>query len=758
MASPVVCLSLAKGRPRRLGRAGPSVVAMLTAMAIPLLPAGSAWSQAQTQAVEVQVDEISEADAPGDALEDILGPDYQPGFSVLRGENIDAVDDALHAFHTHLDSGEWEKAFRQLIDLSESTRHVMVPLEDSPVYVPIHRSIQQRLRGLPPEGRRAFQQFYDAQARERLGQCLAHPQPGSDAQLAQARQAYEYFLLASSGDAIANLLGDLYFERGRFAQAAQCYDALLAYHPTTSLPELGLQYKRILALQRSGQTRQAREIINQLAIRYEGRAVAYGGGDPNALQTLRATLGDESPHTADATPRLVPAALPEPEAQPIWQMTFADERTRTAVEQSGGNRGYYAPADLLRHIPVAAIDDRTLYAQWHGLAFAIDLTTGKLIWRTGRFSEVAASIAYRINTAAGNPRGYKIALTESLVLVQSAPRNNRVNSPNAGFVLRAYDKQDGALTWDTSTLPAWEGYSFCGQPLTVGDAVYVIAHTTGLDNNQNPGRGINAGLVEDEPFRRSTRLLTLYRIDPATGTPAWSVPLGEAEVRAIQYSEFTWMPQPLIVEDGAQLLVLANNGALLCVDTVSQEVAWAVRLLVPDGIEQDDFGQTSSPTNNVQSPGEVVRLGDRVYVKEAWSRRVYVIDTEKAVLLGEDQVPSDTSLVGVDADRLYLMSSSVRAYPADVQGRMLWNNNQISSPGTGSAILTDDALYVLGGNKLHALALGNGDPAQAPFTSRHLRGNGGTLMMAGDKLICITDRDITAFSVPTKPAPTGELP
>ncbi len=757
MAIPLVCLPPARVLPRRVCRPGAAVAWVFAAVA---WPAGPAYGQAQT--VQVQVDDIAiEADAPGDQLEDILGPDYQPGFSVLRGDNIESVDDALHAFHAHLESGAWEKAFRQLIDLSESTRHVMVPLEGSPVYVPIHRSIQQRLRSLPPEGRRAFQQFYDAQARERLAACLAHAQPGSDAQLAEARQAYEYFLLASNGDAIANLLGDLYFERGRFAQAAQCYDAVLTYHPTTSLPELGLQYKRILALQRAGEAEQARELVNQLAVRYEGRAVAYGGGDANALDTLRHAIGDAAPRHAEATPHRVPAALPEPEAQPVWQMTFADDRTRLAVENSGGNRSYYAPADLLRHIPVAAADDRALYAQWHGLAFALDLSTGKLLWRTGRFTEVAASIAFRINTATGNPRGYTIALTDTHVLVQSAPPNNRVRSPNAGFVLRAHDKATGAVAWDTSAMPAWEGHSFCGKPLAIGDTVYVITHTTGLDNNASANRGgLNAAAAfpDDEPFRRSTRLLTLYRIDPASGTPVWGVPLGEAEVRAIQYSDFTWMPQPRIVLDNGQLLILTNNGALLCVDPVAQEVAWAVRLQVPEGISQDDFGQISSPTSNVQNPGEIIRLGDRVVVKEAWSRRVYMIDTERARLLGEDEVPAETSLVGADADRLYLMSSLVRAYPADGQGRMLWNNNQIGGPGTGSGILTDDALYVLGGNKLHALALDSGDPAVEPFTSRLLRGNGGTLLMAGDKIICITDRDITAFRVPTKPASTGELP
>lgn len=706
-----------------------------------------AFPAAGQPGVAVQVDGVAVEelliDGPGETLDDVLGVDSQPGFAVMRGEDTEQIAAALNAFHENLDAEQWETAFRSLIDLSESTRHMMAPLGDSPVYVPIRRSIQHRLYNLPPQGRRAFQQFYDAQAREMLSRCQGHDRPGSDEQLALAQELFELFLMTSSGDAAANLLGDLYYERGQFDQAQRCWESVLTYHPGSSLPEVGLQFKRVMALHRAGRATQAHELAQQVALRFAGRDVAYGGEQTDAAMALQAILGappQDVTALADAQAR-VPAALPERGSGPSWQMTFVDDAAKAQLDQFLSGRNYYGPTDLRELVAPALADDRAVYAHWHGVVFAMDLDTGKLLWRTGSFTDAARQMTARMGTAAGNPRGYKIAQTDDLVLVQSAGQGNA--RQNDRFTLVGYDKQTGEVRWDSDAHPTWRGLSFCGQPIVINDQLYAITHGVG-------GMAANeAGL----PAAGNNRELTLHRLDPATGAPSWSLPLGEADVRAMANVQSVWMPQPLLQQHGRDLIVLTNNGAVLSVDLSAGEVAWAIRLIAPEGLaNQNNYYVQQAPGANAQGPGGMAVLDGVLYVKEARSRRMYAIDPIEAQLLWERDAPADAELIGVDRDHLYTMAQAVRAYPLDPEARLAWNNNQISGPSIGSGLLADDALYVLGGNKLRALSLGNGDPVEQ-FSSRNLRGRGGRIFMAGDRVVCVTHRDITVFPVPTEPAP-----
>lgn len=700
--------------------------------------AGGTWAYGQPVDVQLVEGIVVEGEDP---LADILGPDYEPGFQVQRGDHREEIDDAINAFHGHLDNGEWEKAFRQLIALTESTRHIMAPMGETSIYRPIRRSIQERLRSLPLEGRRAFQQFYDAQAREMLSKARDHDQPGSDEQVRLAREVYELFLLTSSGDAAADLLGNLYFERGEFEQAQACWLAILEHHPGTSLPELDLQFRRVVAMHRAGLAHEAHALAEQVALRFAGREVAFAGGQVDVAQALRELLGAAPDAQADAASgATVPAGLPGEGELPLWQMTFANDATAERLQNATGQR-YYGPTDLRLLIPPTAADDRAVYAHWHGVAFAMDLATGKLLWRTGQFNEAPATLTQRMSSATGTPRGYKIALTEQLVLVQSSTRNGG-GQPFDRFHLTAYDKETGERAWDSASMPQWHGHSFCGQPLVTRGQAYVITHPVG-------------GVAQEGQPSGNARSLTLHRIDATTGRRLWSLPLGDADVQANPYIQFVWMPQPTLLLDGRTLFVLTNNGALMAVDTGAGEVAWAARLHAPEGIGDQNprnMYNIQPPSANAQGAGAMFIRAGVLYAKEARSPRVYAFNPPDAEVLWERAVPADAELIGVDADNLYVMAPAVRAYPLNAEGRMAWNNNQVGGPAIGSGLLADDTLYLMGGNKLRALSLENGDPAGS-YPSRYLRGNGGQLLMVGDKLICVTQRDITCFQVPSQPAP-----
>ncbi|XAL98646.1 PQQ-binding-like beta-propeller repeat protein [Phycisphaeraceae bacterium D3-23] len=428
-------------------------------------------------------------------------------------------------------------------------------------------------------------------------------------------------------------------------------------------------------------------------------------------------------------------------------------RPRTCSTTTTRTAGTTARPTCAQLTPPTLADDRAVYAHWHGVVFAIELETGKLLWRSGRFTEAATGMAQRMSTPAGNPRGYKIALTDSHVLVQSAGIAG--NRQNDRFSLAAYDKQTGEVTWDSARIPAWRGQSFCGQPIVVNGQIYAIAHSVGSNvnaNNPNQGPG---GFDDGQLPGGNNRTLVLYRIDASTGNPQWSLPLGEADLRVSPNAQYAWMPHPTMRMDGRNLYVLTNNGAVLGVDTGTGEVAWAMRLQIPEGGGQQNYYGSPPPSANAQGPGAIALRGGVLYIKEARSARVYAIDPVNATMLWEREAQANAELIGVDHDRFYTMDQAVQAFPLDPEERMAWNNRSREGSTIGSGLLSDEAMYVLRGDKLFALSVENGDPL-SEFESRYLRGSGGRLSIVGDKIICVTRRDITAYSLPTQPAPQFE--
>ena len=446
--------------------------------------------------------------------------------------------------------------------------------------------------------------------------------------------------MALSVNVAADLLGNLYFERGEFEQAQASWQAILDTHPGTSLPEVELQFKRVVAYHRAGMAQEAHALAEQVSLRFAGREVAYAGGRVDAAQALRDLLGaapaDESAVASDAT---VPAGLPAEGDAPLWQMTFASDATTALFQNTTNRRNYYGPTDLRLLTPPAAADGRAVYAHWHGVAFAMDLDTGKLLWRNGSFNEAGRNIQQRMGSATGTPRGYKIALTDRLVLVQSAGQGAG-GQPFDRFTLTALDKQTGETVWDSGAMPDWRGHSFCGQPLVVRGQAYVITHPAGAIQQEGQTTG-------------NARSLTLHRIDASTGRPQWSLPLGDVDVQANPYIQSVWMPQPTLLLHDRALFVLTNNGAVMAVDTGAGEVAWAARLRAPEGVgnqENRNFYNIQPPSANVQGAGDLFLRQGVLYVKEARSPRIYAFDPDGPTLLWERPAPADAALIGVDEE------------------------------------------------------------------------------------------------------------
>ena len=97
---------------------------------------------------------------------------------------------------------------------------------ESVLYVDLRQFCQRRLAALPPEARAIYRNRVDAQAERWYRQGATEGDRGA------LRRVVEMAFCSSWGDDALELLGDLAFQDGRFAEAIAAYRQLVPDHPT----------------------------------------------------------------------------------------------------------------------------------------------------------------------------------------------------------------------------------------------------------------------------------------------------------------------------------------------------------------------------------------------------------------------------------------------------------------------------------------------------------------------------------------------
>lgn len=662
-----------------------------------------------------------------------------PGFILMLAE--ENIQKQVDAFHGHLDRGEWGDAFRVLTELEQVRIDGMVQVGEQGLYRGVRPQMQSRVLALPPEGRRAYRLYFDGQAEELYDAVIGHPRPGSDQQLALAQRLVDRQLASSVGGDGADLLGDLYYERGSFAQAWRAWRLALDYGSPASDKALRLEAKMALALLRSGETEQAAELYEQLAVRYGGAgAVEIAGGKTDLLQLLGDSLNKQGESGSLAEKQLEdrPLVLPKPGAEPAWRLTFLNQAMREqATAQFQRQNGFHrTPRDIIRFIPPAAADNDRVYVHWLGVVFALDRATGRIRWQHNLVGPVVDKIGYRDDTNAGDPRNYHIALADQMLLVTTATPSNQ---NTVVFSLLGFDKRNGNLLWQSRGHPEWSGKgtgsparatSLLGEVLVDGRRAYAVMR-------EEPGSDCY-----------------LRRFDPRTGEVDWTIPLGVADPVTFQYTVVRRMPQPKMTLNDGMLYIQMNPGALIAVDVSAQEIAWARPLPCPDlygandrGIVRHSREENVSNEPNPNGSGGLILSGGLLFAKQHYDDRLYAVDAVTGSLRWErgGLVPWGR-LAGADDERVYVKDSVLHGFSTDGLESEAW-----PLPGSSLTLAQDEALSAPGQlltMQAHGLCLF--DTAKKKFVQEYVQNDylgseGGRLYRFGDLLVIIDRARITAL-------------
>lgn len=691
------------------------------------------------------------ADAVAEAAAPSLGPmTYQPGFSLIVAE--EGLQKQMHAFDTYIAQADWAKAFRLLTELEGSQFQAMVPKGKHGRHVLVKEQLQRHLLSLSPAGLHAFRLYFDGQAAEQLEQVKSHPLAGSEDQLLQAQALVGRLLASSVGVEAAVLLGDIYFERGMFDRAARAWQLALDQGSATGQTALTLQAKRILAVKRSGRTAEAQQQLNAIAGRYQQVMIQAGGETIDALQWLGQDLGRVSAdQTAADHHKQRDDLLPKPQAMPAWHLRFIDQANQDAINQSlRENRYYSPPADILKFIPPVAADDQRVYFHWLGVVFALDQETGKLVWQNGSIKTTAQTLADRIQTNQGDPRNYRIALGDG-VLIASQTTLQRNNGP---FILKAYEAHSGQLLWSSDTREDWH----------LNESEPTASSTPLGEMLIHEGRGYAVvGKI-------GQNALSLRRFDLKSGKIDWTLPLGDAEAISFQYTNVNRLPQPTLLIDGSLLYILTNNGALLAVDVVGNEIKWALQMTPPWGIGHNHdnanafrgnrFADTINTLANPNGSGQLLLHQGTLYAKEHNGKALYAMDARTGEVHWQaSQLKPDAKLIGVDGQRFYLMDRALHCYEiAGEHDLITKNGNDTNRPDHAKPIVTDTHILTYANGKLRRFDKTRLDPAGRYDKADYLGSKGGHLYRVNDLLIAIDTTQITAFKTPFDiPSPFPEI-
>ncbi len=648
------------------------------------------------------------------------GEDEEPsgGFGVVQVS--DDFTTALGDYERYVRKSEWEKAFRALGEMHESDASALCRGKNGLV-IPVRRRIWDAVVTLPPKGRSAFDVFYGGQA-DAIAKRMNAPQArGTDEGLTAARELFGEYFISKHGVQAADRLGDASFQEGWFNDAVIYWRAILDHHTLDAQEEARISVKLAYAYARADKSDAYEKVARQVERRFADQSVTIAGESVSAIEAIQ-MIGYE-PGTSDETKHGLGmtdlAAAPADEADPTWQFRFMSDQAQRSLNDALSN--WWGPASGMGGlVPANDTDGERIYCNWLGVCFAIDAQTGKLLWRSKKFKELYTNFQ-NFRHGSGIASRYDLIAAEDVVVTLTLPLD-KLNHWREPYRLEVLDGKTGNVKWNTSGVNWLKEISFIGRPLIHEDKLIAVSH---------PQQGSEVTLkvmsIEDSQVQ-------------------WELPLGQAVMINTRHGQ-EHVPDPALLLDGDQLYVLTNNGALLTIDIPRRRIAWALTYEPPPGTNNQNhfWGGGPSDAGTLPTRGGLWTYEGVLYFKETNSPTLYALDPQQRKILWKRPVEPDATVVGIDAERVYLLGRELLAIDRKTRG-LKWSTTLPIGVGRLRAIHDDGRLSVLTGRGIYEINKANGDTLRI-FRGHDLTSKGGSIDLLGDKLICISNHTLSMYSL-----------
>jgi outer membrane protein assembly factor BamB len=634
------------------------------------------------------------------------------------------VKEAIDDFERFQRRSAWERALKALYTIPEDQVQRFID-GDQGFIVPIARKRRMLLTALSPNGQAAYRLFYDSEAQK-----LFDEAEGPN-ELKNLERLYSGYFITSIGDNAADRLGDLYFESGRFDRAADCWLAVLRERPDSDLSPALVAVKAALALSRAGRVSELDQVRAEVAERYSDEKISLGGQTGSPAELLRRLLSAQkpAPDGKEATPR-DRSAEPGPDLnraiEPAWQLRFAD-----SVE-AGMN-----PPELIQWetnplsiaVPSVAVVGSTLFANYLGHIFAVDLASGKMLWRSASFHQVEVPAMQEFARLLDATR-FAVVASEEYVL--SLSRDLKDQNYFAPFQLTCRRADNGETVWKSADLPDYAPYDLVGSPILADGKLFHAAKT-----QANPQQ--RQGLPQQ----------FILAIQPHDGKLLWKTEIGtfrQGQQYFYYYSRDP-SPQPRLVHRAGAIYVDTHVGILARLDADSGTLDWGYGYKT-DPMRAEYYFWYRQPDEATSASSPPLAAGEALLVKGKQSERLSCVDPKRLKVLWDRPITKSARLLAGDGHVAFFGGAELSAI--DLQSRkLLWATRVAGDSMQGQALVRPDGLWQLTPRGIYEIDPKTG-AVRRIFRGKDLGAARGDLFLAGEWLIAVSNRTISAY--PRRPA------
>ena len=645
----------------------------------------------------------------------------QPGRPLQMPPASTEVKEAFDDFERFSRRSAWERALKALYAIPEEQAGRFVD-GDNGFIISVARRRRSVLSALSPEAQAAHRLFYDAEAKKLFDDAEG------PLELKNLERLYSAYFISSVGDNAADRLGDLYFEMGQFDRAADCWLAILRERPDTDLSPALIAVKAALALSHTGRRAELTQVRADLADRYADEKVTLGGQTAPAIELLRRLVGNE--------PQAASAALPTSRASeavldhgapidPVWQMRFA-ESVEAGMTPPELNQWDANPLSIA--VPATVVDGSRLFVNYLGSIFALDLTSGKMLWRSASF--------HNLETAAMQDQARMIspgrfAVIASGEYVWDLARDLKDQNYLAQFVLTCRRADGGEVVWRSADLHDYAGIDLMGTPLLVKGKLIVV------------GKGNS-----DPQNQQGTQQQLVLAIQPHDGKVLWKTDVGTFRQgqQFFYYGMSDSSPQPRLLYRAGVIYVDTHVGILARIDAESGVLDWGYGYQT-DPVQNEGrfmfFGGYMPQNNPATTSGEPLPYGETLLIKGANSAQLSAVEPDRMKVLWNRPIAKSSRLLGGDDQVVYLGGPELTAL--DLKTRQLsWATHLPSGSSEGRLLVRPDGLWQLTPRGIFEIDPKSGDVRRI-FRGSDLGSTGGDLLVTDQWLLAVSNRTISAY-------------
>jgi outer membrane protein assembly factor BamB len=633
------------------------------------------------------------------------------------------VKEALDDFDRFKRRGAWERALKALYTIPEDQTLRFVDGE-SGFIIPVARKRRAVLTALPPEGQAAYRLFYDAEAKKLLDEA------DGPSELKNLERVYSAYFITSVGDNAADRLGDLAYEHGHFDRAADCWLAILRDHPDTDLSPALISLKAALALSRAGRVSEFEQVRAELTGRYSDEKLTLGGLSGSPAELLRRLTTDGATEAGAAK---APAGTADPgldlsgPVDPVWQMRFADSvvagMTPPELVQWEGN-------PLSVAVPAVAADGTTLFANYLGHLFALDLNTGKMLWRSAPFHHLEVA-AMQDQARMTDPA--RFAVVASGGHVWALWRDLKEQNFMAPFRLTCRRAEGGEVVWQSTDLSDYTQLDLVGPPLLAGGKLFIAAKSLMMNQFQ-----------QNKPPEQF-----VLAVQPHDGKVLWKTQVGSFRQNQpffFFYGAREPSAQPQLVYRAGAVYVDTHVGVLARLDADSGALDWGygyqtdpvqgqMRFFIFFGYERPQDPATAS--------SQPLQAGETLLVKGVQSGRLCALDPNRMKVLWERPIAKSARLLGADDRSVYLGGPEISALDPKTK-ELLWATRLPGGSGEGRVLVRPDGIWQLTSRGVYEIDPKSGTVRRI-FRGKDLGSVGGDLLLTDRWLLAVSNRTISAY-------------